>query len=138
VCSSDLGIGETIEPIAAPPSLAMVLVNPGVAVSTPAVFRALVRRDNPPLPVPPSRFADAEALLAWLAATRNDLQAPAIAVAPAIGEVLAALGAAPGCRLARMSGSGATCFGVFADAAAAEAAAGRLAARGWWTAAGSL
>ena len=132
------GIGEAIEPIGELPSLAMVLVNPGVAVSTPAVFRELARRDNPPLPALPPRFVDAETLLARLAATRNDLEVPAIAVAPVIGEVLAALGAEPACRLARMSGSGATCFGVFAEEAAAQAAASRLAAHGWWTAAGRL
>ena len=131
------GIGEAIEPIADLPALPMVLVNPGVAVATPAVFRVLERRDDPPLPALP-RFCDGEALIDWLAANRNDLEAPAIAVAPVIGEVLAGLSDEPGCRLARMSGSGATCFGIFADEAAAEAAAARLAARGWWTAAGSL
>jgi 4-diphosphocytidyl-2-C-methyl-D-erythritol kinase len=132
------GIGEAIEPIGAMPSPAMVLVNPGVAVSTPAVFRALTHRDNPPLPALPPRFADTEVLFAWLAATRNDLEAPAIAVAPVIAEVLSALSADPGCRLARMSGSGATCFAIFADEPTAEAAADRLAARGWWTAAGRI
>lgn len=130
------GIGETIEILPALPELALVLVNPGVAVATPAVFRALATRDNPPLPALPDRFADLDALVGWLAATRNDLQAAALTVAPAIGAALAALAGQPGCRLARMSGSGATCFGLFADRTAADAAAMAIAAQrpGWWVA----
>ena len=130
------GIGETIDPLCDLPSLPMVLVNPGVAVPTPAVFRALTRRDNPGLPEMPAHFRDAADLLDLLAATRNDLEPPAIAVAPVIGEVLAALGAAPGVRLARMSGSGATCFAVCVDETVARDVAASLAARGWWTAVG--
>jgi 4-diphosphocytidyl-2-C-methyl-D-erythritol kinase len=76
-----------------------------------------------------------EDLFAFLAAQRNDLEAPAIAVEPRIAEVRAALAAQPGCRLSRMSGSGATCFGIFTAAAPAEAAAKALARLGWWTAA---
>jgi 4-diphosphocytidyl-2-C-methyl-D-erythritol kinase len=66
--------------------------------------------------------------------TRNDLHPPALRLAPVIGHVLSVLTAAPGCRLARMSGSGATCFAFFADAAAAEAAGARVNAEnpGWW------
>lgn len=131
------GIGEAIEPVAPLPRFALVLANPGVAVATPDVFRRLERRDNPPLPPLPARFDDLDALVAWLAGTRNDLQAAAEAAVPAVAEVIAALAARPGCRLARMSGSGATCFGVFADLAAARAAAAALPA-GWWTAAGML
>lgn len=107
------GIGEAIEPLAPLPPFRLVLANPGVPVATPAVFRALTRRDNPPLPDLPAGFADLDALVAWLAATRNDLEAPAIDLVPAIGETLAALRALPGCRVARMSGSGATCFALF-------------------------
>lgn len=132
------GVGEAIDPLPAPPPLAMVLVNPGVAVATPAVFRALDRRDNPGLPDPAAAFADADALLSFLAATRNDLEAAAITIAPVIGDVLATLRAAPGCRLARMSGSGATCFAIFADEAAARAAVAAPAERGWWAVAGSV
>lgn len=131
------GIGDQIDVLAALPALPMVLVNPGVAVATPSVFRALERRDNPALVDPPARFADAEGLVGFLAAARNDLEAPAIHVAPAIGEVLARLAAAPGCRLARMSGSGATCFAIFADADTATAAAATLAGQGWWAVAGT-
>jgi 4-diphosphocytidyl-2-C-methyl-D-erythritol kinase len=62
----------------------------------------------------------------------NDLQGPAVALCPAIGEALAALRATPGCLLARMSGSGATCFGLYADAAAAASAAELVRRPGWW------
>lgn len=132
------GIGDRLEPVAGLGDAALVLVNPGLAVSTPAVFRALVRRDNPGLPDLPARFAGLDDLVRRLAATRNDLEAPAIDLVPAIGAVIARLRAAPGCRFARMSGSGATCFGLFADLAAAEAAAAAIAAErpDWWTAAG--
>jgi 4-diphosphocytidyl-2-C-methyl-D-erythritol kinase len=75
-------------------------------------------------------------LVAWLGGSRNDLEPAAVALDPAVGEVLDALRVEPDCWLARMSGSGATCFGLFPTLAAAEAAAGRLrAARpGWWIA----
>ena len=131
------GIGETIDRLEALPTLPMVLINPGVAVATPAVFRALECRDNPALPDLPGRFPDADALVARLAATRNDLEPPAIRVAPVIGEVLARLRAAPGCRLARMSGSGATCFAIFTDDPAAHAAAAAMPAD-WWAVAGAV
>jgi 4-diphosphocytidyl-2-C-methyl-D-erythritol kinase len=72
-----------------------------------------------------------------LRAWGNDLEAPALALCPAVGEALAALRTLPGCLLARMSGSGATCFGLFADAAAARGAADLLPAS-WWRAAGGL
>jgi 4-diphosphocytidyl-2-C-methyl-D-erythritol kinase len=131
------GIGEVVEPLAALPPTPMVLVNPGVAVSTPAVFRALTRRDNPGLPDLPDRFRDPEHLVVWLAATRNDLEAAAIAVAPPIGEVLTRLRACPGCRLARMSGSGATCFAIFAEDEAAGVAAAAMPPE-WWAVAGTV
>lgn len=122
------GIGEVVTPTGPLPRLHLVLVNPGVAVATPAIFAGLDRRDNPPMPpLPPLR--DAAALIAWLRGTRNDLQAPAIAAAPVIAQVLAAL-EGQGAGLARMSGSGATCFGIFADAPGAARAAATLAGRG--------
>jgi 4-diphosphocytidyl-2-C-methyl-D-erythritol kinase len=128
------GIGEVIEPVALPP-LDAVLVNPGVGVPTADVFRALASRDNPGLPALPD-FADAGALVAYLRTCRNDLEAPAMAAAPVIGEVLAALRGS-GALLARMSGSGATCFGLFPGTGAAAKAAGRISAErpGWWVAA---
>lgn len=126
------GIGERLTP-APLPAAPILLANPRVPVSTPAVFARLDRRDNPPLPpLPP--LADVAALAAWLGATRNDLAAPAETIAPAIGAVVAAVAGTPGCRLARMSGSGATVFGLFADGAARDAAVRSLAAAhpGWW------
>ena len=108
------GIGEEIDLLPPLPPFRLELSNPGIPVATPAVFRALEARDNPPLPPLPARFADLDGLVDWLAATRNDLQTAAIAIAPQIAETLADMRARPGCRFARMSGSGATCFGVFA------------------------
>lgn len=132
------GVGEVLTPAVLPEAW-LVLANPGVAVPTPQVFRALARRDNPPMqPVPV--LADAAGLAAWLADQRNDLEAPAIALAPVIAGVRAALASRPGCLLARMSGSGATCFGLFADEESATAAARALSAGQpeWWVAAGRM
>lgn len=132
------GVGEVLAPVDLPQAW-LVLANPGVAVPTPQVFRALARRDTPPLPpLPPLR--DAAGLAAWLAGQRNDLEPAAIALAPVIAEVRAALAAQPGCLLARMSGSGATCFGLFAEEAAAQTAALALSGRQpeWWIAAAPL
>ena len=130
------GIGERVEPLADFPPLHLVLVNPGIAIPTPQVFAALAWRDNAPLPPLPD-FTRADALPGWLAATRNDLQAPALTIAPVIADVLAAL-TAHGASLARMSGSGATCFGIFADARAADIAAAALSRHGWWAVATEL
>ena len=129
------GVGEELAPLALPPFW-IVLAKRRVPVPTPAVFAGLAARDNAPMPEPPS-FADAGDLFGFLAAQRNDLEAPAVAVAPAIAEVIAALGAQGGCALARMSGSGATCFGLFAaEAPAREAMAGLARDRPhWWVAA---
>lgn len=132
------GVGERLDPLPTLPGLAMVLVNPGLPLSTPAVFARLEQRENPPLPDLPAGL-DPAAFIAWLRGCRNDLEAPAITLAPQIAEVLDAL-RAQGARLARMSGSGATCFGLFARPADAEAAATALAqARpGWWVVATAL
>ena len=85
-------------------------------------------------------FEDARSLVAWLAEQRNDLEAPAIGIAPAIGDCLAALKASDDCLLARMSGSGATCFGLYPDHDKAAAAARSIAAERpeWWVSAGHL
>lgn len=128
------GIGEEITPVSPLPPLWLVLVNPRIEVPTPQVFKALSRRDNPPLPVTLPDWKDAAALCDWLAAQRNDLQSPAIATAPVIGQALDVLAATKGCALARMSGSGATCFGIFATRAAADHAAQTICAAypDWW------
>ncbi|MDP3801268.1 4-(cytidine 5'-diphospho)-2-C-methyl-D-erythritol kinase [Brevundimonas sp.] len=117
------------------PPLPVLLVNPGVPSPTGAVYGAY---DAGPVraadrPRPPSGW-DPASVLAWLADQRNDLQAPAVALQPVIGEALAAVEALPGVRLARMSGSGATVFALFATAAAADEAARLLAASrpDWW------
>ncbi len=128
------GVGERIAPTTRQMSYGMLLVNPRVGVSTPAVFRALDRRDNPPLPALPA-FGTAADLSAFLAAeTRNDLEKPAMTIAPAIAKTLSALAGLPQIRLARMSGSGATCFGLFDTQAAAVTAAARLSDDhpDWW------
>lgn len=126
------GIGEVLEPVPNIPALDMVLVNPGIELATPAVFAALQRRDGAPLPALPHSLSPT-ALRDWLASTRNDLEAPARSIAPAIGEELAALRES-GAAFARMSGSGATCFGLFADAASAAKAAAAIADEqpGWF------
>ncbi|GLS00746.1 4-diphosphocytidyl-2-C-methyl-D-erythritol kinase [Brevundimonas denitrificans] len=116
-------------------ALPALLVNPGVPSSTGAVYRAFdagspgeARR-----PAPPSDW-DAASVIDWLAIQRNDLEAPAAALAPAIGEALAATADLPGARLTRMSGSGATVFALFDTARAAEVAGRALAALhpDWW------
>jgi 4-diphosphocytidyl-2-C-methyl-D-erythritol kinase len=129
------GIGEVIEPLPNLPPLDAVLVNPGVAVATPAVFGALSTRTNPPMPDPGDALRDARALRAWLATQRNDLEAPARTLAPEIDTARAALGeTAP--DLVRLCGSGATCLAFYDTADAARAAAQTVSRRhpGWWVA----
>ena len=132
------GIGETVEPVSGLPPVTALLVNPGIALSTPAVFKAREGAFSAP-----ARFAmpaDAAALAALLAQRRNDLSDVAIALVPAIGHVLERLASLEGALIARMSGSGATCFALFAAPDAATAAASRLSVErpGWWVAAGRL
>ena len=133
------GIGERIDELDLPP-LACLLANPRVPVATADVFRALTGRGNPGLPEDLPLFDDPGDLIGWLAGQRNDLQPAAISVAPAIAEVLDELRALPGCRLSRMSGSGATCFALFTDEEAARAGGEALRQRrpGWWIAGGLL
>jgi len=130
------GIGEVLADLPPLPPVWLVLANPGVAVPTPAIFAALDRRDNPPLPAMPD-LPTARALANYLATCRNDLEPPARALQPVIGTVLEALAAQPGCLMARMSGSGATCFGLFEAEADARTAADAIRVRqpGWWVAA---
>jgi len=129
------GIGENVEPLPAVPSLGLVLVNPGVPVSTPQVFSALRRRDNEPLPALPARI-DFHSLRNWLEATRNDLEAPAREIQPAVADALRALKRADA-GFARMSGSGATCFGLYETGNVAKRAAAAIRARhpDWFVAA---
>lgn len=129
------GIGDQLDVVPLP-TLYAVLVNPRLPVSTPSVFKALTSKTNSPMPDEIPRFPDAAALIDWLGGMRNDLQPPALTVQPAIADVLAELAAQSGCGLARMSGSGATCFGLFETEADAKDAAGALyhAHPEWWIA----
>jgi 4-diphosphocytidyl-2-C-methyl-D-erythritol kinase len=121
------GIGDEISTVDEVPAHGLVLVNPGCAVATPQVFAALGRRDNEKLPPLPKVF-DFHGLRNWLETTRNDLETPARSIEPAIGRALAALNRA-GAGFARMSGSGATCFGLFETGNVAKRAAVALRAR---------
>lgn len=129
------GIGEVLQPVPALPPLWLLLVNPGVAVSTAAVFKALGGRFSLPIEprLPPLGLA---AFIDWLRRRPNDLEAPARSLAPAVAEVLAALDGLDDCLLARMSGSGATCFGLFENEDAARVAGESLAVKhpDWWVA----
>ncbi len=130
------GVGEVLLPAPQLPRCGLLLVNPGVALPTPAVFKARTPGFTP-MAVLPGAWPDAVSMAETLATLRNDLEPPAIALCPMVATVLAALRDLPGCLLARMSGSGATCFGLFADAAAARDAAAVLPGD-WWRDAGGL
>jgi len=124
------GRGEQLEVLEGLTGTPVLLVNPGVGVSTAAVFRGWDGEDRGPI--------GRGDLLAIALAGRNDLEPPARAIAPAIDAVLDALAAQTGVLLARMSGSGATCFALFETDDARDAAATALAGRGWWLAATRL
>lgn len=130
------GRGEILRPAQAMPRIAMLLVNPGVAVPTKGVFAALQSRSGAEMTLPQGRFNDTADLLRFLEVTRNDLEAPARALQPVIGEVLTAMAALPGALFTRMSGSGATCFGIFPDDDCCRRAAKALkdAHPDWWVA----
>ncbi|WP_430540779.1 4-(cytidine 5'-diphospho)-2-C-methyl-D-erythritol kinase [Planktotalea arctica] len=130
------GIGEKLSLVPALPPLWAVLVNPGVALETPPVFNALTVKENPEMECVPDLQSAAE-FAGWCASQRNDLQAPAIGLVPVIQDVLNAL--APS-LLARMSGSGATCFGLCASAEDAEILANFIRANhpDWWVVATTL
>lgn len=130
------GIGEVVGAAPGLPECGLLLVNPCLPVATPAVFRARQGAFSAPATLPAS-WPDARAMAADLGRLSNDLEAAALSLCPVIADVLAALAAAPGCLLARMSGSGATCFALFATPAQASAAARRMPAE-WWAAGGAL
>ncbi|MBM3097998.1 4-(cytidine 5'-diphospho)-2-C-methyl-D-erythritol kinase [Gluconobacter cerinus] len=134
------GIGEILTSAPEMPNGGILLINPGVGVSTPDIFRSfaamggIVQRAKPALP---SQWASMRDLVDLLRQTANDLQAPAIAHAPIISDVLTAIQSQSDCLLSRMSGSGATCFGLFPTpqkAHEAEEALTQTATRlSWWT-----
>lgn len=123
------GIGDVLDRVWPVPQFVLVLVNPGVHVATPDVFAELADKTNPPMTELPEGM-DGD-WIGWLADQRNDLQPAAIRVAPVIADALAALEDA---QIARMSGSGSTCFGIYPDLASGEAAAARIAEDhpDWW------
>ena len=133
------GIGEQLDFVELPP-LPAVIVNPRLPVKTPEVFAALQQRQNPSMPVTLPYFAEADELAHWLTFQRNDLQNAAIAVEPRIGEVLEEINGMRGCIVSRMSGSGATCFGVFSGLRTAIAAAQSIedVYPHWWVKAGYI
>ncbi len=130
------GIGDDLSALPSLPPVWCVLANAGPMVATSAVFDSLETRHNSALPPLPDTFAKPEALFAYLSNTRNDLEAPARALQPLIGEVIEAL-RATGAALARMSGSGGTCFGLYKTQTDALAAATTLRTQypKWWVAA---
>jgi 4-diphosphocytidyl-2-C-methyl-D-erythritol kinase len=133
------GIGTEMAGAPALPPAWVVLVNPGLPLPTPQVYRARSGAFSEPMRFeqPP---ADAVDLALLLSLRRNDLTAAAVSLVPAVRSVLDAIGASTDCLLARMSGSGATCFGIFAESGAARGAAALIAEAnlGWWAAAGAL
>ncbi|MEX3316732.1 4-(cytidine 5'-diphospho)-2-C-methyl-D-erythritol kinase [Sulfitobacter sp. PS-8MA] len=131
------GVGEVLTPLPALPPCHMVLVNPRIDVPTPAVFAGLADKSQPPMPKVIPQFGSLTEFVDFLSKERNDLTAPALARAPVIADCLEALGDT---LLARMSGSGATCFGLYGSAPEAAAAAERIRAEApqWWVAAAPL
>jgi 4-diphosphocytidyl-2-C-methyl-D-erythritol kinase len=117
------GRGEKVTPAGILPEMAMVLINPGAAVSTADVFRGLKSRRGTGTVDHRTLMRNPRDLIAFLKTTANDLEAAARTIAPVIGEVLSELSRMVGIELWRMSGSGATCFGLFEDASSAEMAA---------------
>jgi 4-diphosphocytidyl-2-C-methyl-D-erythritol kinase len=131
------GRGERLSPAPGLPLMDAVLVNPRTPVSTPEVYRrfdAIGRFSDVSPPAAPEAFEDATELAAWLAVQRNDLETAALAVAPAVGAVLETLAGEPEALLARVSGSGGTCFALCASDIEAESLAERIEAMapGWW------
>jgi 4-diphosphocytidyl-2-C-methyl-D-erythritol kinase len=133
------GIGERLEQAPLLPACGIALVNPGVPLGTASVFAARRAEWSQPA-VLPNEWRSARRMAADLAQLRNDLQPAAASIAPVITEVLAALTATPGCLLARMSGSGATCFALYEASEAATRAAAELRAThsAWWCWGGGL
>ncbi len=127
------GVGEVIDPAPELPDFSLLLVNPGLPLATPDVFRARQGAFSKVTDWPES-FADLKSFVATLEGRPNDLEAAAISLQPSVREVLERLEALPNCGLARMSGSGASCFGLFPTLQEARhgAAALQVARPEWW------
>lgn len=134
------GVGECLSPAPKLPEAWLVLINPSVPLSTPDVFKALEVKENAPMPDQLPDFATADDLAAFLSEMRNDLEAPARSVLRKIGMVKSSLMNSSGCLMARMSGSGATCFGLYRDEIHARKAVYEIEAAHaeWWISAGRL
>jgi 4-diphosphocytidyl-2-C-methyl-D-erythritol kinase len=134
------GIGEVLTQLPDLPEVPILLVHPDTGLSTPQVFRALAGRHSGVAPESAADFKTAGELIASIASLRNDLEAPAIELLPVIGEVLEAIKETRGCSIARMSGSGSACFGIYANPQAAADAVTILTSRHphWWVRAGRL
>jgi 4-diphosphocytidyl-2-C-methyl-D-erythritol kinase len=142
------GIGEILSAPATLPPLGILIIHPGFALPTGPVFKALGLKPgesyagSSPRQAEADRWqtADRDSLFEWLIGECNDLEGPAIATAPAVAGVLRVIAGLAGCRLARMSGSGSACFGLFDDGRAAAAAANHAADAqpSWWLRAGTL
>jgi 4-diphosphocytidyl-2-C-methyl-D-erythritol kinase len=142
------GVGEQLQPLMLP-SMPCVMVNPRVPVATKDVFKALGLRNGELLvgatsvldsPAWPDEGASIADWVDTLETVANDLEAPAMRIEPVIGDVLEALRGSAGVKLARMSGSGATCFAIYGAATDAHAAAEKIRRDhpGWWVHAGTL
>jgi 4-diphosphocytidyl-2-C-methyl-D-erythritol kinase len=133
------GIGEVVKPATGLPPFHLVLANPGVAIPTAQIFKALNTRTGTALPKP-FGGGSAHDLVLWLDHLMNDLAAPATAIAPVVTRLETAITATEGCLLARMSGSGATCFGLYDSQAEASAAAALLSKDHpeWWVKSAAL
>lgn len=123
------GVGEQLERLPDTPACHLVLINPLVPVPTAEVFRHLEKRDNPPLAPFPDGFERLPVFAMYLSDARNDLEPAARQVAPVVSDLLKAMAPLPGCMLSRMSGSGATVFGLFGSSAQAMQAARDLRTR---------
>lgn len=126
------GIGQRLEPLPEFPSFPLLLVNPRIELRTGLIFETFKKKFSKAArfsQIPPDVFALAE----LLQSRNNDLEEPAIEICPEIAEILVAIKKTKGCLLARLSGSGATCFGMYGDTQDAEQAAISLRRGGWWT-----
>jgi 4-diphosphocytidyl-2-C-methyl-D-erythritol kinase len=133
------GIGDVLSPVAALPDCAMVLVRPPVDVPTGPVFKGLATKDGAPMADLPDGM-DYDGFVRWLMEQRNDLLAPAQAIAPQVAEAIAKLQSLPAVSFAGMSGSGATCFALVKDMATARHVARivQVAKMDWWVAPAEL
>lgn len=133
------GLGDLITPLNNLPVFTVILVNPGIEVSTERVFEELKNKRNTPLGMFPEND-NHDDWIDWARDQRNDLEEPACTIAPPIADVISMVQSMPGCLLGRMTGSGSTVFGLFKDVEKARKAVADIESRRgtWWTAVGTL